>query len=627
MAVILPVYLAMFAFCYATAFLLRFEFDLEPDVVELMLSTAAVFIGVKLAMCFLTGEWRRSYRYPSLHDMLFAAASATGAAAVLYAANHFRLFGPIPRSVIVIDWALTIPCSGLIRTGARIYTEILFAKRPRNSSRTARRALVVGTDRDAVEILRKTQLTESGFLVVGMVETGPYRGRTLIGGVPTYPVSVGWGKLAAKLSAEMVLIPSSVPGDDVREIVRESREHGFKTHVIPSVEQIVGGRFKLDVRDVTISDLLRREPARLDMHRIRGFVENHRVLVTGAAGSIGSELCRQLLRLKPAELVLLDQSELGMFHMTQELDGVVDPLRAGGPAHPSGTGPETAVRFVMADVTDEETLRRTMQEHRPQTIFHAAAYKHVPLMEDNVREAVRNNVFGTKTVVDCAAECGAQRFVLISTDKAVRPSSVMGATKFVAEKYVQTVAAGSRMRCITVRFGNVLNSAGSVVPTFRRQIKAGGPVTVTHPDMERYFMTIPEAVQLVLQAAAVGESGDLLVLEMGKPCKIVDLARDMIQLSGLKYPDDIDIAFTGLRPGEKLTEELFYETEACSRKVHEKIYSAARETPSAAVLARQLGELRDACTESEVTCRAALTAIVEHHTASGTTAAPLRKAA
>jgi FlaA1/EpsC-like NDP-sugar epimerase len=613
MAVILPVYLVMFAGCYATAFLLRFEFDLADDVRDLMLSTAAAVIGVKLAMCFLTGEWRRSYRYPSLHDMLFAAASATGAAAVLFAANHLRLFGPVPRSVILIDWALTIPCSGLIRTGARIYTEVLFAKRPRNSGGSARRALVAGTDREAVEILRKTQLTDGGYEVVGMVETGPYRGRTLIGGVATYPVSTGWGRLATKLSAEIVLIPSSVPGDEVREIVRESREHAFETRVIPSVEQIVGGRFKLDVRDVTIADLLRREPARLDMHRIRGYVEHRRVLVTGAAGSIGSELCRQLLRLQPAELVLLDQSELGMFHMTQELDGTVDPA--------------IALRFLVADVTDEATLRRTMREHRPQTIFHAAAYKHVPLMEDNVREAVRNNVFGTKAVVDCAAESGAQRFVLISTDKAVRPSSVMGATKLVAEKYMQTVAARSRMRCITVRFGNVLNSAGSVVPTFRRQIAAGGPVTVTHPDIERYFMTIPEAVQLVLQAAAVGESGDLLVLEMGKPCKIVDLARDMIQLSGLKYPDDVDIVFTGLRPGEKLTEELFYETEACSGKVHEKIYCAARETPSAAVLAGQLDDLHAACAESEPECRAALWAVVEHHAGAGQSLPAIRKAA
>jgi len=614
MAVILPTYLGMFVGCYLTAYLLRFDFDFRPEIADVFLSTVATVVGIQLVTCFLTGEWQRSYRYATFPDVLYVAASATSAAAVLFVANHFRWFGPVPRSVILIDWALTIPCSGLIRAGTRIYTEFIRVRFRRTPSTSKQRALVVGTDRKAVEILRTAQLTDSAYQVVGLVDDRDRAGRALIAGVPTYSAEAGWGRLVAKLSVELVLIPSSVPGAKVREIVGESRLHGFKTHVIPSVQEIVGGRYKLDVRDVTISDLLRREPARLDMDRIRDYVEGRRILVTGAAGSIGSELCRQILRLKPAVLVLLDQSELGMFLMTQEFEGQVEE--------------GTTIRFVIADVTDAASLRGTLQEHRPQTVFHAAAYKHVPLMEENVREAVRNNVFGTKTAVDCAAEEDVDRFVLISTDKAVRPSSVMGATKFLAEKYVQRVAARSSMRCITVRFGNVLNSAGSVVPTFRRQIKAGGPVTVTHPEIERYFMTIPEAVQLVLQAAAVGDSGDLLVLEMGKPCRIVDLAKDMISLSGLSYPEDIDIVYTGLRPGEKLTEELFYESEECSNKVHEKIFCANRRTPNAELLGRLLEELRHAAAGSEGACSDGLWSTVHRlNSEAAAETAPLRKAA
>ena len=298
-----------------------------------------------------------------------------------------------------------------------------------------------------------------------------------------------------------------------------------------------------------------------------------RVLVTGGAGSIGSELCRQIRSLKPTSLIIVDQSEIGVFTIEQE-------FRASRPD-------QVELHFVMADILDEGTMSRVMEQHRPEIIFHAAAYKHVPLMEDNPQAAVLNNVMGTKAVVDLADRFDVERFVMISTDKAVRPTSVMGATKLIAEKYLQSVAAESLTKFVAVRFGNVLNSVGSVVPTFRRQIEEGGPVTVTHPDMTRFFMTIPEAVQLVLQAGAIGRSGDVLILDMGEPVKIVDLARDLILLSGLRYPDDIDITFTGMRPGEKLYEELFYASESGAKKVHEKIYTGSAENvpPLTAVIA------------------------------------------
>ena len=274
------------------------------------------------------------------------------------------------------------------------------------------------------------------------------------------------------------------------------------------------------------------------------------------------------MQFSPRKIVLLDQSEFGVFQMEQEFQSFL--------RHPKPE--DVAIEFVVEDITDLHAMTRIFMMHRPSVIFHAAAYKHVPLMEANPQAAVRNNVIGTRVIVDLAHKFSVERFVMISTDKAVRPTNVMGATKLIAEQYLHAVAVRSKTRFITVRFGNVLNSAGSVVPTFRRQIEEGGPVTVTDPRMERYFMTIPEAVQLVLQSAAKGEGGDVLILDMGEPVRIVDLAKDMIRLSGQQYPEDIDIVYTGLRPGEKLYEELFYETEENACRVHEKIYRAPRTT-------------------------------------------------
>jgi FlaA1/EpsC-like NDP-sugar epimerase len=304
----------------------------------------------------------------------------------------------------------------------------------------------------------------------------------------------------------------------------------------------------------------------LDLNGIRSVLADRVILVTGAAGSIGSEVCRQLLTFGPRRIVLLDQSEFGIFQMEQEFESL----------HHQMDRYKCQLEFIVEDITDPHAMTRLFMQHRPAVVFHAAAYKHVPLMETNPQAAVRNNVFGTRVLVDLAHKFSVERFVMISTDKAVRPTNVMGATKLIAEQYLHSVSSRSKTRFITVRFGNVLNSAGSVVPTFRRQIEEGGPVTVTDPEMQRYFMTIPEAVQLVLQSGAVGEGGDVLILDMGEPVKIVDLAKDMIRLSGQEYPTDIDIVYTGLRPGEKLYEELFYETEVNSSRVHEKILRAPR---------------------------------------------------
>jgi FlaA1/EpsC-like NDP-sugar epimerase len=520
-----------------------------------------------------------------------------GAAAVLLGLNALRIVGsnPLPRSVIIIDGLLQVLVYGMMRATPRWYREVL---RPALSRQPRLRTLIYGDGGEGVDILKALQASGREFEVIGFVTTSPrHFGR--IGGVPVHRPSAGWRQLVERLQAESVLVPSTVPGRTVRQIRSDCIGLNVNVHVIPAVEDITGGRCSLAARDVSVTELLRREPARLEADGIRHYLAGRRVLVTGAAGSIGSELCRALLAYEPAALVMVDQSELGIFTVEQEFRERADVA--------------TALCPVICDITKKRWLRAVLAEHRPHVVFHAAAYKHVPLMEKNVQAAVRNNVLGTKVVADLARAAGVERFVQVSTDKAVRPASVMGATKFLAERYIQAAAQNSRTRFITVRFGNVLNSTGSVIPTFRRQIATGGPVTVTHPEMRRFFMTIPEASQLVLQAGALGDSGDVFILEMGEPVRIVDLAMDMIRLSGRRYPDDVDIIFTGTRPGEKLNEELFYDSEDGAAKVHDKIVRAHRGRVDARELNADLRRLTSTLAGSPERTSRALWQIVARH--------------
>jgi FlaA1/EpsC-like NDP-sugar epimerase len=547
--------------------------------------------------CFvLAREWLRRHRYTSLSDIVYVAATALFASTMIYGLNSLAVISPaLHRSIILMDWVTTILATSLLRSAIRIGIE-------RNDSADQARiklALIYGADKDAIGLLRSIKVSVPEFKIVGLIDTSEGNARSLIGGIPVVSNFKGVARIAHRLSAGYLLIPSSVPGSIVRDLCRLCHEAGLKAYVIPALSEIVNGRVKLAVRDVTISDLLRREPTRLDMDGIAGYIADRTVLVTGAAGSIGSELCRQILDFKPAKLILVDQSEFGMFQIEQEF------------ASRDTAGIE--LHYFIADINDQVTMGRVLGQHLPELMFHAAAYKHVPLMEHNVQIAIRNNVLGTKAAVDLADRFGVERFVMISTDKAVRPTSVMGSTKLVAEKYLQAVAAQSKTQFITVRFGNVLNSAGSVVPTFRRQILEGGPLTVTHPDMTRFFMTIPEAVQLVLQAGAVGQSGQVLILDMGEPVKIVDLAKDMITLSGLRHPEDIEIKFTGLRPGEKMYEELFYGNEKHAQRVHDKIFCAEREPIQPFTVKRHIVELERAVHANLDEARQALANVVAQY--------------
>ena len=615
LAAILPVHLLIFGCCYAASTALRFDFEVPPQFREVFWTTLPLVMLVKFAACWATAEWRRTYRYVTILDLVFVGLGAFGATATLLLCNLLLPEASvIPRSILLVDAALSLLMLTSMRFAYRTWMEILapFLKKKGRS-----RTLIYGVDSQSIGILQMLSAMHSTrlpFRVVGFVSESAGRHTSLIAGVRVHNPSQGWDVICKESRARDLLIPGCVPGRVVRSILRECAEAKINVHIIPTVEEMVVGRFKLAARDVTVSDLLRREPNRLDMESIQGYVTGRRVMVTGGAGSIGSELCRQLLALNPEMLLIYDQSEFGVFTMEQEFvkrEGAADQIR-----------------YFVADILDEPTLNRVFAEHQPHIVFHAAAYKHVPLMEDNPQAAITNNVLGTKAVADAARRHGVERFVQISTDKAVRPSSVMGATKLIAEKYIQSLSRLGGTNFITVRFGNVLNSMGSVVPTFRKQIEMGGPISVTHEDMQRFFMTIPEAVQLVIQAGAIGSTGDVLILDMGEPVKIVDLAKDMIMLSGLRYPEDIDIEFTGLRPGEKLYEELFYETETGAKKIHEKIFCGnSEQAPMTMEIISRIRQLEEAATGDTQTTLVALREIVQEYSGSEWTPSRLRKAA
>jgi len=369
---------------------------------------------------------------------------------------------------------------------------------------------------------------------------------------------------------DVLVIADSIFGNRLRTIINECRQSDIEVKMVPRIDTLLNGNVRPQIRDVDINDLLRREIVHLDSLAIAEMLEGRRVMVTGAGGSIGAEICRQTVRRRPECLILVERSEHALFQIDRELRPCADGV---------------TVAACLADVRDRKRMEMIFRQHRPQIIFHAAAHKHVPLLENNPGEAIKNNVFGTMALVEMADKYGARRFVMISTDKAVRPSSVMGVSKQLAERYVHAFSEVSKTRFVVVRFGNVLGSSGSVIPIFREQIRRGGPITVTHPEMRRFFMTIPEASQLVLEAAAMGNGGEIFVLNMGEPIRVAELARELVRLSGLT-PDDIEIVFTGLRPGEKLFEDLYAEDERLVPTAHPKV-RAARCLPSSLSQVRQ----------------------------------------
>lgn len=464
----------------------------------------------------------------------------------------------LPRSVLILDYFITLFLIGGFRSAQRIYQGW------RGSFfREGRRVLIVGAGNAGEQIVRAMlQEKRSHYFPVGFIDDDPAKQGMTIHGVRVLGRRQEIPQVVQQHAIEELLIAMpSVSSKVIRETVELGRQAGLKSiKVLPGFHELVTGRVSLtDIREVQLEDLLGREPVRIDVCEIKAYLKDKVVLVTGAAGSIGSELCRQIAKFRPRLLIALDQDETGLFALDNALREKFSHL---------------SLSSVIADIQDKAKIEQVFGRYHPQVVFHAAAYKHVPLMEAHPDEAVKNNIFGTITVAEAAQQHGCEKFVLISTDKAVNPSSVMGATKRVAEMVLQSMNSQSSTKFISVRFGNVLGSRGSVIPIFQEQIKRGGPVTVTHEEMRRYFMVTSEAVLLVLQAGALGQGGEVFVLDMGDPVRIVDLAREMIRLSGYEPDRDIPIVFVGPRPGEKLFEELLTAEEGTVATKYDKIFMA-----------------------------------------------------
>lgn len=444
------------------------------------------------------------------------------------------------EGVIMLDLFTTIMVLSALRMLIRLYHEEFFSE----NRGTARRILIVGAGNAGEALLREMlRRKDTNYEVVGFIDDDPAKQQMSIHGITVVGTVDQLPGLCDKLSIDEIAIAiPSATRKQLRHVVQVCQGTKLRFSTIPSLTDIASGKLRVSqMRDVDINDLLGREVVHLDLDQIASFLTDKVILVTGAGGSIGSEMCRQVCAFKPKRLLLLEQAENPLFFIEREL---------------RRSFPGVAMDAIICDITDRTRVDQIFDRYRPEVVIHAAAHKHVPLMEENPGEAVKNNVVGSRTVADAADAFGATHFVMISTDKAVNPTSIMGSTKRVAEMYIQDLNNTSKTRFVTVRFGNVLGSNGSVVPIFKKQIADGGPVTVTHPEMTRYFMTIPEASQLVLQAAAMGEGGEIFLLDMGEPVKIVDLARELITLSGFRPGEDIEIEFSGLRPGEKLFEEL-----------------------------------------------------------------------
>ena len=556
MGILLP----LCALSYYFAYLLRFDGFLDPEIGHLLLSTLVWVVVVK-ALALIHSRLHLDYsRYVTFRDMMLLVRTVTISSIGITLLDALLLnYVVIPRSVILLDWGITLGLLAAVRILPRLLSDSNWGMLAPRQGATA---LIVGAN-DAGEALLRSILRSNNvaYRPIGFIdERQQVQGRR-IAGIPVMGTHADVPALVRDYGVEELLITSgALPGKDVRALVTLASQHGFRVKVLPSYEQILEGSVAINPRPVAIADLLRRPSVELDMESIHHWIDERVVMVTGSAGSIGSEICRQVLRLSPTKLVLVDRSETGQFFLEHELRRLA---------------PEADIKVALADLTDAARTEALFRDFRPQIIFHAAAYKHVPLMEAHVGEAVKNIVLATRILTDLAEAHHAEGLVMISTDKAVNPTSVMGSCKQLAEQYVQSKAATSLCRLVTVRFGNVLDSAGSVVPIFRHQIAKGGPVTVTHPEMIRYFMLIPEAAQLVIQAGAMGRGGEIFVLDMGEPVRIMDLAQDMIRLSGLRVGDDVEIEVTGLRPGEKLFEELYSDRELHQPTQHAKIMSAA----------------------------------------------------
>ncbi|MBL0225538.1 MAG: polysaccharide biosynthesis protein [Geobacteraceae bacterium] len=582
---VLMVDVAMIAIAFSMAFLLRFDFHIPVNERELFLKGLCIVLITKPAVFLCLGFYRNIWRYASIQDAVkiikAVSLSSVIAAFVIAFYNHFA---PFPRSIIVLDWFLLLTLVSASRLAWRLW---------RDTSQTSkqvkgRRALIVGAGKAGSLLLQEfRRMQVCAYDIIGFVDDDQQKQGMYLNDVPVIGTQEDIQALVKKFGIEEIIIAiPSVRGMALRTIVERCSKAGVCFKTVPSIGEIIDGNISISqIKDVEIDDLLGRPPVVLDERSIGNYLTNMTVLVSGAAGSIGSEICRQVARFMPERLIILDHAETPLFYIERE-------LRA---KHPG-------MRIIPAlcDIRNKEKIEMVFAEFNLDVVFHAAAYKHVSIMEDNPMEAVSNNIGGTRIMADAANRFGVRDFVMISTDKAVNPTNVMGASKRVAEIYVQALSRRSATNFSTVRFGNVLGSNGSVIPLFMEQIRKGGPVTVTDPAVVRYFMTIPEAAQLVLQAGCLGKGGEIFVLDMGEPVRIINLAEELIKLSGLIPYEDIDVVFTGLRPGEKLFEELLIAGEGIMPTIHEKIRIAAAVAKNLDVVNTELNHLLQRAKEADI---------------------------
>lgn len=555
----------LIAFSVFSAFLLRFDGQIPDRHIPNMWGLIAVALVFAIPIFYFFKLYSFSWAYVSTSDLVSLAEALTLSfvfiAASLFIFRDQMIFMGFPRSTLFTSFILVFISCGAVRFSKRIYFQLF----PKNGGQEKEGALIAGAGDAGEQILRSIlNFSESPYLPVGFVDDDPTKQGILIHGFKVLGKIGDIPRLSQTQNLKegtLIIALPSAGSRTIKEAVETGRKAGFKKiKIVPSLGEIIDGQISIgDLREIQIEDLLGREPVTLNQKSIENFIQDKKVLITGAAGSIGSELSRQVAKFKPSLLLVLDQDETGIFNISKELGEKFPRLNAVS---------------LIADIRDKAKIDQIFNDYRPNIVFHAAAYKHVPLMESHPDEAIKNNVFGMKSVAEAGVKFAAEKFIFISTDKAVKPASVMGATKRIGEMICQNLNGKGKTQFISVRFGNVLNSRGSVIPIFREQIEKGGPVQVTHPEMKRYFMTTPEACLLVMQAGAMGSGGEVFVLDMGKPIKILDLARDIIRLCGYEPDKDIPIVFTEPRPGEKLFEEILTAEEGTISTQNQRIFTA-----------------------------------------------------
>ena len=578
--------LVLFPLSLYLAYIFRFDGNIPVEFFIQFKRTILIFLVIRIVVNALFGLYKGLWRYLGIHDFITIFKAVTMASIVILAALTYLSKYSLeyqgymglnhPRSIYVIEWLITLIFVGGTRSFVRIYREVHIRR-----SAELKELLIVGAGNAGEMLVRDIQRNpQTGYSPVGFVDDDPELAGEKIHNVKILGTVKEIPEIVNRYNVKEILIAVPSAGSkEMREIVKYCQESNCIYKTMPGINDVADGRVTIkQIRNVEIDDLLGRERIDLDIPAISSYLTGKVIMITGAGGSIGSELAKQVLKFEPKVLLLIDNNENSIYYLDMELN----PHRSQFPIY-----------AIVEDITNEDQMRIIMKKYQPQVIFHAAAHKHVHLMEKFPEKAIRNNVLGTLNICKLSVDAGVEKFILISTDKAVNPTNIMGATKRIAELIIQGMNSHGKTKFMCVRFGNVLGSSGSVIPLFKRQIARGGPITVTDPEVKRYFMTIPEAVQLVIQAGAIGEHGNIFVLDMGDPVKIADLAKELIRLSGLREGEDIEIVYTSLRPGEKMDEELFSKTEGISLTKYKKIFMARNTQVDFKKLSRGINDLEE----------------------------------